>query len=308
MGFSRNILLWMSENSWMKKNIPHLWFVRKAVKKFMPGETEDAALRAAEKFAEEHLQPVFTRLGENINDLSAAEKVRDHYLQLINKISERKLDVEISIKLTQLGLDISEDAAFEYCKIIAKESFEKLGNRIFIDMEGSAYTQRTIDFFKRINAECENVGLCLQAYLYRTEKDLEELLEISAAIRLVKGAYREPESVAIQTKNKIDENYFYLSKRMMSNAYDKRTRIIFATHDALLVERLIKESKRFSLSKKQLEFQMLYGIRMNLLRELNHRGYKTRVLIAYGNSWYPWYVRRLAERPANVWFVLKNIF
>ncbi len=308
MSIARSTLLWMSENSWMKKNIPQLWFVKKAAKKFMPGETEVAAINASVRLSKENVLTVFTKLGENINSLNEAEIVRDHYLDLIDKIKFYDLDTELSIKITQLGFDLSEEAAFEHCKALATKVKEKLGNTFFIDMEGSAYTQKTLDFFKRLKASCSNVGLCVQAYLYRTEKDLEDLFTIAPSIRLVKGAYKESPEIAYPIKKDVDENYFNLARKLMMQVKQNGVRAIFATHDESLGEKIIKESKRIGLTKDSVEFQMLYGIKTNFVNDLIKRGYKARVLVAYGQSWYPWYMRRLAERPANIWFVLKNLF
>lgn len=308
MSLSRSVLLWMSENKWMQNNVPRWWFIRKAVKKFMPGESVEDALNAAQNFSVYNIPTVFTKLGENITQISEAAAVRDHYLNLIDKISERKLDVEISLKLTQLGFDLSEEETFKNFSAIAKHTKEKLGNTVFIDMEGSVYTQKTIDFYKRIKHEHDNAGLCLQAYLRRTDNDLNELFGISSSLRLVKGAYKEPQEIALPEKSGVDLNYFTLATKMMSEVGKNGERIIYATHDQKLITKIIEESKKIGLPKEKLEFQMLYGIKTALQKQLAKEGYKIRVLISYGESWYPWYVRRLAERPANIWFVLKNLF
>lgn len=308
MSISRSILLWMSENKFMKERIPKLGFVRKAVKKFMPGETEDAALDAALEFSKLGIPSVFTKLGENITRLSEAETVRDHYLHLIDKIAERKLDIEISVKLTQLGFDLSEEETYSNFIAIVKKAGEKLGNSVFIDMESSLYTQRTIDFYKRCKREFGNVGICIQAYLYRTGNDIQELLDIDPEIRIVKGAYKEPTEIVFQKKSDVDENFFIWARKLMTETSNKKVRPVFATHDEKLITRITDEAGLKGIEKSRYEFQMLYGIKTNLQKKLAEEGYKFRVLIAYGESWYPWYMRRLAERPANIWFVLKNIF
>jgi proline dehydrogenase len=307
MNPARNTLLWMSKNQWMKSHIPRLKFVRRAVRRFMPGETVEDALEAAAGFEQESIHAVFTRLGENITQIEQAEQVRDHYLDTVNKISGRSLKTEISVKPTQLGLDISEEQTFRFCKDIAGEIKSKLGNELFIDMEGSAYVQRTIDLYRRLKEGVGNAGLCVQAYLHRTESDLDELFGIHSSLRLVKGAYKEPEEIAIRRKSKVDENFFRLARKMMHQTKEYGTRVIYATHDEILISRIIEETKKIGLQSDLLEFQMLYGIRITLQKQLVREGYTVRVLISYGESWYPWYLRRLAERPANVWFVLKNI-
>jgi proline dehydrogenase len=308
MNPARNTLLWMSGNQWMKNQVPRWKFVRRAVRRFMPGETVENALDAASDLEREGIPAVFTRLGENITQIQQAEQVRDHYLGAIDKIAERNLKTEISVKLTQLGLDISEEDTFRFCRIIAEKIQNTLGNELFIDMEGSAYVQRTIDLYRHLKSETGNVGLCVQAYLHRTTSDIDELFGLRASLRLVKGAYKEPAEIAIRSKPKVDENYFQLALKMLHQTKQYGTRIIYATHDEVLITRIIDESKKIGLQKEMLEFQMLYGIKTSFLRQLARDGYSVRVLIAYGESWYPWYVRRLAERPANVWFVMKNVF
>lgn len=308
MSLSRNILLWASENQWMRSHVPSWKFVRSAVKKFMPGVKAEDALDAAQKFQSESISAVLTHLGENIKDFSEGLAVRNHYLELIDKIAGRKLDVEISLKLTQLGFDLSFDETYTRFKAIAQKIKERIGNVIWIDMEGSAYTQTTIDFYKKIKKEFDNVGLCLQSYLYRTEKDLDSLLSINPHIRLVKGAYKEPHTIAFQNKRDVDKNFLHLSKILLKVIPGKRNRVAFATHDENLCAQIIREAKHYSVPKDKIEFQMLYGIKSAYQKELAERGYDVKVLISYGDFWYPWYMRRLAERPANVWFVLKNLF
>ena len=308
MGISRNILLWASENPWMRVHVPRWKFVKSAIKKFMPGENVNDALEAAKLFYEDSIPTIFTRLGENINHLSEGLEVRDHYLELIDKISDQKIDVEISLKLTQLGFDSSFEETYNRFKTITMKVKEKLGNMIWIDMEGSSYTEKTIFFYKKIMEEFDNVGLCVQAYLYRTEKDLEDLMSIDANIRLVKGAYKEPADIAFSFKKDVDKNYLHLAKVMLKKKYEKKIRIAFGTHDEVLCANIIREAKHYSIPKDQVEFQMLYGIKTQYQRHLANHSHRVRVLISYGDFWYPWYMRRLAERPANVWFVLKNMF
>lgn len=308
MSISRSVLLWASENKWMRKNVPSLGFVKSAVKKFMPGEKVEDAFVAAQIFNDKTIPTIFTKLGENITDLSEGLVVRNNYLELIDKIAEYKLDIEISLKLTQLGFDLSIDETYERFKTITKKVKEKLGNVIWIDMEGSAYTQKTIEFYKKIKGECENVGLCIQAYLYSTEKDIDNLLNVNPNIRLVKGAYKEARDIAFPNKKDVDNSYLRVSKMLMQAAKEKNVRVAFGTHDEDLIYAIIKESKYLGLQKNKIEFQMLYGIKTNFQNELVKLGYKLKVLISYGDFWYPWYMRRLAERPSNVWFVIKNIF
>ena len=308
MGISRSTLLWMSENKWMKRNVPKWWFVRKALKKFMPGESVESALQATQTFVYLGIPTVFTKLGENITSLNEAQSVKEHYLNVINKIAERNLNVELSVKLNQLGFDFSfEETLKNFGEIVAKAK-AKLNNTVFIDMEGSNYTQRTIDFYKTAKGKLDNIGLCVQAYLYNTEKVIDELIPIFPSIRLVKGAYKESSEIAFPGKVQVDENYYRLAQKLMNAAKANPIRVIFATHDNQLISKIIEDSKLTGLASSKLEFQMLYGIKPALQKQLAKSGFKVRVLIAYGDSWYPWYMRRLAERPANIWFVIKNIF
>lgn len=308
MSIPRSILLWASENKWMRKNVPSWKFVKSAVKKFMPGEKIEDAINAAKKFQSESIPTIFTKLGENITNLDEGLIVRDHYLDLIDKIAENNIDVEISLKLTQLGFDISFDETFDRFKTITKKVKDKLSNVIWIDMEGSTYTQKTIDFYKKMKNEFENVGLCLQSYLYRTESDINDLISIYPNIRLVKGAYKEPHDIAFPKKTSVNLAYFEDARKLMIAAKEKNMRVAFGTHDEDLIYKIINESKVIGIPKNKIEFQMLYGIKTNFQKELVKLGCTLKVLISYGDFWYPWYMRRLAERPANVWFVIKNIF
>jgi proline dehydrogenase len=306
MGLMRNILLWASENQWMRRNAPKIFFVKKAVKRFMPGEHLEDAIDAAKVLQENSLATVFTHLGENITDLSEAEQATNHYISVLEEIAKSKIQTEISLKLTQIGLDLSAEKTNEYFSSIVRKALE-YKNFVWIDIESSAYTDTTIDFYEKARKEFENVGLCLQAYLYRTEEDLRHLAKLKPAIRLVKGAYKEPVSIAFPKKKEVDENFYKLSMQMLE--YQKNgMRSVFATHDENLISRICNVAEEMNIPPKELEFKLLYGIGMDEQYRLVKEGYKVASLISYGEFWYPWYVRRLAERPANVFFVLKNIF
>ena len=292
----------------MQNKIPAFKFVKKAVKKFMPGDKLEDALKAASRFELLGIHAVLTHLGENITKIEEGENVCNHYLNLVDEIDIRKLNIEISLKLTQLGFDISGEETYNRFKLIAQKVKNKLGSIIWIDMEGSAYTQNTIDFYKKVITESDNVGLCLQAYLYRTEKDVQELIEAGANIRLVKGAYKEPTEIAFEQKKDVDKNYIHLAELLLHASQENKIRAAFGTHDENIICSLIKWSKQNNIQKDKIEFQMLYGIKTEKQKNLSQRGYTVRVLISYGEYWYPWYMRRLAERPANVLFVLKNMF
>lgn len=307
MGAGRSILLWGSKNNWMRNHVPKFRFVRRAVKKFMPGETATDAINATRELLKKNIPTTFTHLGENIKDLSEAETAANHYLELIDRINKEKIDIEVSLKLTQIGFDLSFEKTLECFKQITKRARE-CGNNVFIDIEDSSYVDKTLDFYKKVKVEYDNVGLCLQAYLYRTMDDLKELIQINPWIRLVKGAYKEPENIAFKKKKDVDDNFFELSKYLLSQIQERGIRVAFGTHDLKLQQQIRNEATKIGLAKNKLEFQMLYGIKSAEQYKLAEEGYNIRTLISYGEFWYPWYMRRLAERPANVWFVAKNIF
>jgi proline dehydrogenase len=291
----------------MKNSLPKYRFVQKAVKRFMPGEDVESALVEAKKYSANNISTVLTCLGENISELKEGENVRNHYLAVLEKISLQKLQAEISAKLTQLGFDINEEATLQNVRALCLKAKEK-NNFVWLDIESSPYVTRTINFYKTIRGEFENVGLCLQAYLYRTKDDLKSLLEISPSIRLVKGAYKESPDVAFPNKNDVDKNFIALSEMLLKAIPDNIHRIGFGTHDETMHEQIKMFAKKNNIPNDMFEFQMLYGIKNNVQLKLVSEGYKVRALISYGLYWFPWYMRRLAERPANVWFVLKSIF
>ncbi len=271
----------------------------------MPGETVEAALDATRALG---VGTVLTRLGENVLDLGQARDVTRHYLDVLDRIAAERLDVEISIKLTQLGLDLSREEC-EKNLLTLVERVRALSRWIWIDIESTAYTDRTLEIYRRMAAAYPRVGVCIQAYLYRTAGDLKTLLPLGGGLRLVKGAYREPPDKAFPKKSDVDENYFKLAGELLSpEARAKGVRAIFGTHDPVLIRRIEELGRSSSLSPEALEFQMLYGIRRQEQERLAKAGYRFRVLISYGEAWFPWYMRRLAERPANILFVARNLF
>jgi proline dehydrogenase len=307
MGISRNILLWASRNEYLKVHVPRMNFVQNALKRFMPGDKVEDALYATRELLNHNIPATFTHLGENITTIKEAEINTQHYLELLDKISKEKLDIEISLKLTHIGLDLSFDKTLNLFSGIAEKA-RFLNNNVFIDIEDSSYVGKTIEFYKKVKEKHNNVGICLQAYLYRTTDDIRNLLDINPSIRLVKGAYKEPATVAFKKLSQVNDNYLGLSRLLLQEINDKNIRVAFATHDLILQEHIKKESIKIGLPKEKFEYQMLYGIKTSEQLKLSSDGYKIRTLISYGEHWYPWYMRRLAERPANVGFVLKNIF
>jgi len=306
MSFGRNIILWSSKNELLKSRVPKMKFVKKAVKRFMPGETVAEAISATRELIKKGIPTTFTHLGENITNLQEAEMNTQHYLDLLEEINSENLDIEISLKLTHIGFDLSFDKTLELFLRISEKA-HKLKNNVFIDIEDSSYVDKTINFYKKVKERQNNVGLCLQAYLYRTMQDVKEMIDINPWIRLVKGAYKEPATVAFPKLSKVNENFILISKYLLDKVEADGIRVAFGTHDLIIQEQVKKEGDKLSLPKEKLEFQMLYGIKSTEQYKLASEGYKIRTLISYGDFWYPWYMRRLAERPANVGFILKNI-
>jgi proline dehydrogenase len=298
----RRLLLWASENAWLRDRLPRHAFVRRAVSRFMPGETLEEALSAATLLAGERLATILTLLGENVRDRADADIVVRHYLDALLQIRARGLAAEISIKLTHLGLDLDPAVAERGLVTLAEAS--PADRILWVDMEGSAYTERTLDVFGRVHAAHANVGLCLQAYLRRTATDLERLTADGAAIRLVKGAYAEPATVAFPRKADVDARFLALACRMLES---RTARAAIATHDTRLIEAVRRAASERGRGPDAYEFQMLYGIQRDEQRRLAAAGHRVRVLVSYGSAWFPWYMRRLAERPANLWFVLRNL-
>jgi len=303
----RSLLLWMARNRFLRKNLPRLWFAKRAVRRFMPGEDAEAALGAGEKFKAEGIRSEFTRLGENVETLLECEDTAQHYIDLMDEIEARGIDGEVSVKLTQLGYDIDVERTLERAGRLAAKAAEG-GRTFWIDMEGSSYAEGTIAFYERLKATHANTGLCLQAYLRRTAADVQRLLPLDPRVRLVKGAYAEPASIAYQSKHDVDTNFVALAVALLEARREGRdVRLGLGTHDIRLIEQIAEHAHAMDLPKTSFEVQMLYGIRMDQQRRLVSEGYTVRDLISYGHAWFPWYMRRLAERPANVIFALRQI-
>jgi proline dehydrogenase len=297
----------MSRNAWLREHLPRLGFARRAVRRFMPGEQPEDALRAAAAFKQEGIASEFTRLGENVTSVAEADEVATHYLGMVERIAAAGLDGEISVKLTQLGLDLDQGRAQAHVeRLIDRAALHRA--TVWIDMEGSAYTERTIALFEHVRTTRDGVGLCLQAYLRRTASDIERLLPLGPTLRLVKGAYAESAAIAYQRKGEVDRSYVALATTLLhAQRADPRVRIGLGTHDVRLIEQIATVAGSIGLPKSAFEVQMLYGIRADQQRRLAREGYPVRDLIGYGTAWYAWYMRRLAERPANVAFALRQL-
>jgi proline dehydrogenase len=239
--------------------------------------------------------------------MDEADAVAEHYLGLLDDIKARGLDGEVSVKLTQLGYDIDVERTLAHTQRLAARAGEN-GRTLWVDMEGSGYAEGTIAFYERLKATHPNTGLCLQSYLHRTAADVQRLLPLSPQIRLVKGAYAEPPTIAYQSHHDVDTNYVAVAVALLDARHaGADVRLGLGTHDVRLIEQIAEHAVALGLPKSSFEVQMLYGIRMDQQRRLASEGYLVRDLIAYGEAWYPWYMRRLAERPANVLFALRQI-
>jgi proline dehydrogenase len=299
----RSALLKLSANknvgTWVTSNGTS----RRMARRFVAGEKLEEAIAAARHCNEAGMMASLDHLGENVASISDAQRSRDAYLEIFELIAQEKLQANVSCKLTQLGLDINQ----EFCAGLVLSIVERAAgfdNFLRIDMEGSAYTQRTIDLVKFVRSRNPAVGTVIQSYLYRSEKDVRELLACGCRIRLCKGAYKEPEDVAFPKKADVDANYVCLMEILLSSGFYHA----IATHDPRMIAATIRYAASKEISKDDFEFQMLYGVRTDLQRRLVKDGYRVRIYIPFGNDWFPYFMRRLAERPANVGFILRNFF
>ncbi|MCR4404791.1 MAG: proline dehydrogenase family protein [Candidatus Acetothermia bacterium] len=304
----RSILLYLSRNKRLESFILHFELARRAARRFIAGETMEEALEVVRGLNERGLLATIDHLGENVNSEAEALAAAEEYLKLLPRIDELGLRSHASLKLTQMGLDIGVGFCRENLERIVARAGE-LGNFVRIDMEGSAYTDRTLALFRELRKKHANVGLALQANLRRTERDLEELIPLGANVRLCKGAYKEPPSIAFPQKREVDANYIRLMEMLLSReARAKGAYAAIATHDERMIAKAKELAARAGLGPEEFEFQMLLGIRRRLAEELVREGYRVRIYVSYGTAWYPFYMRRLAERPANLLFILRNVF
>lgn len=281
--------------------------VRRATRAFMPGESMDDGLSAGARIAATGRRLLYTRLGEALTDIREADAVRDHYLGLFDAIRARGLDAEVSVKPTQLGFDQSLEKCREHCLVLARKA-EETGSALWLDMEDSTTVDRTIELYRAIRSVHRRAGLAVQAYLYRTPKDVEALIAVTPTLRLVKGAYAEPASVAFPKKADTDRAYEAIAVQMLEAAARGQCLPIFGTHDVPLLRRIIAKARALGVQPGQYEIHMLYGIRDGEQQRLRADGETIATLISYGEAWYRWYMRRLAERPANVGFVVRSMF
>jgi proline dehydrogenase len=302
----RALFISLSESRSLRAIAEKSSFGRRISTRFVAGTQVEDVLRATQTINQASATVSIDNLGENVTNVEEARASAALYHRLLDDISRRGLNANISLKLTHMGLDVNENLARELvCGLVAKAAFLK--SFVRVDMEGSPYTQRTLDFvheLHRMPGNQDAVGTVIQSYLHRSEKDVENLLSAGIRIRLCKGAYKEPPEIAFQKKSEVDLNYVKLMKMLLKSGIYHG----LATHD----ERIINQAKAFAISENiprdSFEFQMLHGIRRDLQQQLVREGWGMRVYIPFGTEWYPYFMRRLAERPANVFFILKNFF
>lgn len=299
---TKSVLLYLSNSHGIQNFLTRFKSFNNVTRRFVAGEELSDAVEAIRQLNRKNITGSFDHLGESISSEAETRAEVKEYLRVFDSIAGNALNSNVSVKLTQLGLDISRELCYENARAIV-EAAGRYQNFVRIDMEDSPRTDGTLEIFRQLRREFDNVGIVIQSYLYRSEKDIEELLKIGARIRLCKGAYKEPESVAFPEKSDVDANYIKLMKTLLTSGIYHG----IATHD----EKMIAATKEFAaengITPDKYEFQMLYGIRRDLQDNLISEGYRMRVYVPYGRYWYPYFMRRLAERPANVWFVLKNI-
>jgi len=304
----RGLILAGARSAWLQRQATRRRFVKQAVRRFMPGETTDEALTASREQNQLGLAVTLTMLGENLTSRGEADGVRDHYLDLLARLGREGIQGEVSVKPTQLGYDLDPRLCTEHTRALA-EAARAHGSRLWIDMEGTAYTEGTLALYRDVRATHANVGVCLQAYLRRTRADLESLLPLGPAIRIVKGAYAEPPEKAFPDKHEVDENFHWMAERLWSpEGRAAGAWATLGTHDLALIARLGRTAERLGAGPRDYEHALLYGIQRTEQLRLVKAGRIVRVLISYGAHWFPWYMRRLAERPANLLFVARSMF
>ena len=302
---TRNALLYLSRREGLKDFATRFRLFKKMTTRFVAGEDIEEAIATIREINEKGCTASFDHLNESVANASETEDEVREYLGILSRIDDTGISSNVSIKLTQFGLEIDPELAYKNARRIVEDAARR-GNFVRVDMEASHVTQVTIDIFKRLRSEfgLNDVGIVLQSYLRRTFDDVQDILKIPARIRICKGAYNEPPEVAFPDKKDVDENYVRVMKTLLSSGVYHG----IATHDPKMIEATIEYAQREGIGKEAFEFQMLYGVRRDLQVQLAKDGYNMRVYVPYGKHWYPYFMRRLAERPANIWFVLKNIF
>jgi proline dehydrogenase len=298
----RRIFLYLSRSQTLRRWMEGSNVSRKLTRRFVAGETLEQELDVCRRLHQEGIFSTLDHLGENVTTLAEASASCDVYMSVLDQIGAAKLPSTIAIKLSQFGMDLSEQACLDNVRRLEAKS-KTVGSRVEVDMESSAYTERTVALAIRAGQECGCVRVCVQAYLLRSAFDIERLNNAGVPVRLVKGAYREPPSIAFPRKSDVDKNYVALMKTLLDRGADPA----LATHDERIIQEALDYVEQRGIRRESFEFQMLYGIRRDLQQRLVRQGYRLRLYVPYGTEWYPYFMRRLAERPANLWFVIRNL-
>ncbi len=304
----RALLLRLSQNHAVQSAFSQYRFAQRAARRFIAGERLDEAIAVVRELNATNILATLDHLGENTTNEREALAAADEYLKILDAIAQTGVQSEISLKLTQMGLDISFELCFQNMRRILERA-RAYQNFVCMDMESSAYTDRTLNLYEQLRREgFDNVGPVIQAYLKRSERDVERLIEWGVKVRLCKGAYQEPPEIAFPRKRDVDANYRKLLEMLFSpRAQENGVYPAIATHDEKIIRWATEYARTRGIAKDRFEFQMLYGIRRDLQMNLAHAGYRVRIYVSYGTHWYPYFMRRLAERPANVFFLLKNL-
>lgn len=304
----RAVLLRLSEERAIGRLLERLRLTRRLVRRFVAGTRAEDAFAVIERVNAEGLLAAITYLGENVRGAATARAAAETYVELLDEVKRRNLACLPSLKLTQLGLDLSESLCLENLKRILEQA-SAAGTRVWIDMESTAYTERTLAIYETLRSRFPNVACVIQAYLRRSEADVKRLIALGATVRLCKGAYREPPDLAFADKRQVDASYARLQDLLLSpDAIGRGVYPAFATHDERLIQRAANRARQLGIAPDRFEIQMLYGIRHDLHAQIRGRGLRLRVLVSYGEAWYGFFVRRLAERPANLLFLFKHLF
>lgn len=306
MKLLRSTLLWASQNQRVERVVRSSRVMRPLVSRFMPGEGIADAMAAVRRLKSEGTPVIMTYLGENVTTDATADETVAEYERLFAALKHEGADAHVSIKLTQFGWDVDRTGALDRVRRLVGVAAAH-NTVLAIDIESSPYVESTVNAYEQLARESSNVALCLQAYLHRTPADVDRLLPVRPYIRLVKGAYRETATAALQKRSDIDARYRALASKLLGAARNG-ARVVFGTHDLALVAHIVNDARDMGVQESAFEVQMLYGIQDAGRRQLAKNGLKTRVLISYGKAWYPWFMRRLAEKPSNLMLVARNLF
>lgn len=298
----RQVFVYLSRQKKLQRWLLGIPSAQKLASQFVAGETLDHALEVVRSLDEKGMLATLDHLGENVRTAEEARAARDEYREILKEILRQRQQSTISVKLTQLGLDISETDCRENLRALV-EYAEKTARFVEVDMEGSAYTDRTLALIAELRRSYSAVGAVIQAYLYRSEDDARELIRHGACIRLCKGAYKEPSTLAFPHKAEVDRNFLRLMRMLLESRLYHR----IATHDPHMIEETCRYASELGLGKDRFEFQMLYGVQREWQNRLVEQGYRLRIYLPFGKEWFPYLMRRLAERPANAWFALKSL-